>query len=97
MGHAMNSEQASHDRRAALSAECERVRSMLHGDGIHDDTEAVKLAIQKGVPLDPGTYLVRGVGSVGPPRPVCIDCGCPQPRSYDHHKTCDCTTCDVPG
>ena len=29
--------------------------------------------------------------------PVCIDCGCPAPRRYDHHKTCDCSTCDVPG
>jgi hypothetical protein len=28
--------------------------------------------------------------------PVCIDCGHPQPTRYDHHKTCKCTTCDVP-
>jgi hypothetical protein len=53
-------------------------------------------------PGGPGQYL-RGDGTwADPPAramsgPACIDCGHRMPTSYDHHKTCDCTTCDVPG
>lgn len=57
------------------------------------------IEIQNGEP-----YIIGDDIKVGPMQPVqpgltglvCVDCGCASLADPDHHKTCDCTTCDVP-